>query len=378
MTPKPIDSARAQPAGSSTLKYATLFGGRRAFARHDRSHRHRRAAPTMRPPFATVFEDPQPNRAAGAPRRRRSPHRPTGGPRSPRAPAGARPTTAPARLARNARRPFAPLHLPAELSAIGAGAHPLRRPCRKWSASTPAFHRAPPRRSHNASRSHARLFDAGIRPLTGFHGPCPTSSSSSSLDQKPVLRRAVIRAPRQTARSMGRGAQRPPPSTPRWPSTPTAGLVMGTRSRAIWIRGCSPICSTSAATTRRSLERGLVQPRGPACSRSPRPRPICKRFFGPARPRPARSAGRSRSSATRRRKWIGALAATLGGNRRAWSSPAASARHAPEVRRGICAGPRPPRHFARRFAKTRRARSIISADPSQCQVRGHCHQRKSA
>jgi acetate kinase len=252
--------------------------------------------------------------------------------------------------------PFAPLHLPAELSAI--------RAVRTHFGDLPqvvcfdtGFHRALPEIAQRFALPRA-LCDAGIRRY-GFHG-LSYEFIVESLGNA-ALRRAVIA-------HLGNGASmvavRDGASIDTTMGfTPTAGLVMGTRSGDL-DPGLLVHLLDQRGYDARGLER-LVNHEAGLLALSETTSDM--QALLAQRDHDRRAALAVEVFCYQAKKWIGALAATLGGID-ALVFTGGIGEHAAEVRRGICAG---LDHLGVSIDDSRNQNSaaIISADASRCQVR---------
>jgi acetate kinase len=222
--------------------------------------------------------------------------------------------------------PFAPLHLPAELRAIEAVKARFGDLPQVVCFDT-AFHRTLPERAQRFALPKA-LFDAGVRRY-GFHGlsyEYVVASLGAETLGRAVLAHlgsgasmAAVRDGRSVDTTMG--------------FTPTAGLVMGTRSgdldpglvvHLLEHRGYD----ASALGRLVNREAGLLALSGTTSD--------MQRLLG-ARAQDPRAALAIDVFCYQARKWVGALAAALGGID-ALVFTGGIGEHAPEIRRDICQG----------------------------------------
>ncbi len=252
--------------------------------------------------------------------------------------------------------PFAPLHLPAELSAIRAvraryGALP------QVVCFDTGFHRALPEVARRFALPRA-LFDAGLRRY-GFHG-LSYEFVVETLG-KPALRRAVIAHLGSGASMVAVRDGAAIDTTMAF--TPTAGLVMGTRSGDL-DPGLLVYLLDHGGYDVRRLEH-LINHQAGLLALSETTSDM--QTLLSQRDRDQHAALAVDLFCYQAKKWIGALAATLGGID-ALVFTGGIGQHAPEVRRRMCAG---LAHLgiALDDARNLEGASIISAEAGACQVR---------
>jgi acetate kinase len=222
--------------------------------------------------------------------------------------------------------PFAPLHLPAELRAIQAVTERFGDLPQVACFDT-AFHRTLPERAQRLPLPKA-LFDAGVRRY-GFHG-LSYEYVVESLGPKALGRAVLAHLGNGASMAAVRGG-RSVDTTMGF--TPTAGLVMGTRSGDL-DPGLVVYLLEHRGYDASALDR-LVNEEAGLLALSETTSDM-ERLLGASAKDP-RAALAIDVFCYQARKWVGALAAALGGLD-ALVFTGGIGEHAPDVRRAICEG----------------------------------------